>query len=113
MKPERRKAKVFPSHNNFIRVAVAAASAIVAARASAQQLNLLYEWSFDGANPAAPTVSAGGGTLAVTNSTNGSVAFSTTGGVRGGALDLSHNQQWGTLDPTGYASTDAPGNALT
>ena len=37
------------------------------------------------------------------------VGFSSTGGLSGGALDLTHNQQWGTLDPTGYASSDAAG----
>ena len=76
-------------------------------------MNLLYQWNFDGTNPGAPNVSAGGGTLAVTNSTNGGIAFSGTGGVTGGALDLTHNQQFGTLDPTGYASSDSTGNALT
>src|SRR4051812_28320268 len=100
-----------PGHN-VITTAVSAALASLCGSAFAQP-TLLYQWNFDGATPAAPAVSAGGGNLGITNSANGSVAFAGTGGVGGGgALDLSHNQQWGTLDPAGYASS-ATGSALT
>src|SRR5438034_8408978 len=103
----------FPIGNNVIKAA-ATAAIILALRPAQAQPTLLYQWNFDGASPAQPNVSAGGGTLGTTNSANGSVAFNSSGGVGGGGmLDLSHNQQWGTLDPTGYASSDATGNALT
>src|SRR5437763_13597541 len=101
----------FAAGHNVIKVAASAAAMCVLHAAQAQP-TLLYQWNFDGASPAQPAVSAGGGALGITNSANGSIGFSNTGGVGGGGmLDLSHNQQWGTLDPTGYASSADSGSA--
>src|SRR5947208_9570631 len=103
----------FSTRTNVIKTA-AGAAIILAARCALAEPTLLYQWNFDGASPAQPAVSAGGGALGITKSANGSIGFSNTGGVGGGGmLDLSHNQQWGTLDPTGYASSADSGSALT
>src|SRR3954469_2997932 len=110
---ERTTSLIRLSNNVNTSAALAAAAGLFSTTASAQP-TLLYQWNFDGATPAQPNTTAGGGTIGITNSANGSVGFNSTGGVGGGGmLDLSHNQQWGTLDPAGYASSAAPGNALT
>ena len=105
------KSRFLPS-NNVIHAAAVLASASLWAQSGYGQATLLYQWNFDGPNPAVPTVSAGGGTLGITNSTDGQGAFSSTGGISGGMLDLS-SQQFATADPSSYASTETSGNALT
>jgi Concanavalin A-like lectin/glucanases superfamily len=80
----------------------------------------IYEWNFDGATPGVPNISAGGGNLAIQNSTNGSVVFNSSGGVTGGVNDgaidgsAATNNQYGTADPAGITATNVTGgSALT
>jgi PEP-CTERM motif len=76
------------------------------------QATLLYQYTFDGATPGTPAVTAGGGNLAITNSTNGHVAFNgASGGIVGGNLDATSGQTYNTSDPAGIAATSASGGS--
>ena len=101
------------SNNVIYAAAGLVAMQMLASSARAALGPALYQWNFDGANPGSPNVSAGGGTLSVTNSTNGGVLFNSTGGVGGGGMLDLHTQQYNTADPSGYASSEVTGNALT
>lgn len=83
------------------------------------QAAVLYQWGLDGTG--VPSVTAGGGTLTVSNSTNGSSYFSSTGGWTGqptdgyyasGGTNPGTTNQYGTADPAGVAATSS-GNVLT
>lgn len=70
----------------------------------------LYEWNFNGAS-GVPNVTAGGGTLTITNSLNGASTFAGTG-VSGVAGDNAYDgfngvNQYNTANPAGIASTTA------
>ena len=75
----------------------------------------LYEWNFDGAT-GVPTVSAGGGTLSLKNSTNGLSTFNGVG-VTGNAFDQAYDgyngvNQYNTANPAGIAETGSANVAV-
>jgi hypothetical protein len=102
--------KKMQRHRRAGLAAATAATAFILWGGRPTAASLLYQWNFDGTT-GAPAVTAGGGSLTITNATNGASTFASPGvsGIAGDNAYDGYNavNQYNTANPAGIASTAA------